>query len=179
MSEVDADLGQIRVVAASEADPGIQTRIDQIAADSPGGRGSLIGLLQQIQSEFNYVPPEALQIVARALDLPLTQVCSVATFYSSFSLEPRGRHVVTCCLGTACHVRGGARLVEDLSNLLAIAPGDTTEDGLFTLETVRCLGACALAPVVVIDGKYYPKAKPLRIRRLLRKMRSTESESVT
>ena len=179
MSEVDSDLGQIRVVAASEADPGVQTKVSEIAAGWTGGRGSLIGLLQQIQSEFNYVPPEALQIVASTLDLPLTQVCGVATFYSSFSLEPRGRHTVTCCLGTACHVRGGARLVEDLSNLLAVAPGGTTEDGLFTLETVRCLGACALAPVVVIDGKYYPKAKPLKIRRLLREMRTAESENAT
>ncbi|MBN1346371.1 MAG: NAD(P)H-dependent oxidoreductase subunit E [Phycisphaerae bacterium] len=156
----------------------MQTRIRQIASEWEGGKGSLIGLLQRIQLAFNYVPPISLPIVAERLGLPLGQVCGVATFYGSFSLEPRGRHMVTCCLGTACHVRGGAKIVDEVSDVLAIGPGDTTEDLLFTFETVRCLGACALAPVVVIDGKYYGKSRPRRIRRILQDIRAREEAGV-
>jgi len=134
----------------------------------------LIGLLQEIQSHFNYLPPEGLPAVARALELPLSQVCSVATFYSSFSLEPRGRHLVTCCLGTACHVRGGQRVADEVARVLGVKPGETTDDGLFTFETVRCLGACALGPVVVVDGKYHGKMTPKKVRSVLRDRRDGE-----
>jgi len=137
----------------------------------------LIGLLQEIQSHFNYLPPEGLPAVARALELPLSQVCSVATFYSSFSLEPRGRHLVTCCLGTACHVRGGERVAREVSRLLGIKAGETSEDMLFTFETVRCLGTCALAPVVMIDGKYYSKMTAKKVRSTLRDLIATEEPS--
>ena len=150
--------------------------VEQMAAKWHGQNGSLIGLLQEVQSEFNYVPREALPVVARQLDMPLSQVYSVTTFYTSLSLEPRGKHVLTCCLGTACHVRGGPRIVDEAARLFGVAPGETTDDGQFTLETVRCLGTCALAPVVVVDGKYYGKMTPGGLRRLVRALREEEAQ---
>ena len=178
VSDVDSIIARIQAKTGSKPDSAIQTKVRHIASEWEGERGSLIGLLQRIQLAFNYIPPGALPIVAEKLGLPLGQVCGVVTFYSSFSLEPRGRHLVTCCLGTACHVRGGARIVNEISNLLAIAPGNTTEDRMFTFETVRCLGACALAPVVVIDGKYHGKSRPRRVRRILQDIRATEEAGV-
>jgi NADH:ubiquinone oxidoreductase subunit E len=178
VSDLDLIIARIQAKTGSKLDAAIQTKIRHIANEWEGGKGSLIGLLQRIQLAFNYVPPSALPIVAQKLSLPLGQVCGVATFYGSFSLEPRGRHLVTCCLGTACHVRGGARIVDEVSNLLGIGPGGTTEDRVFTFETVRCLGACALAPVVVIDGRYYGKSRPRRIRRILQDIRAGEEVGV-
>ena len=150
---------------------------ERIVGGWEAGRGSLIGLLQAIQAECNHLPPPSLDMVAQRLDLPLSQVHSVATFYSSFSLEPRGEHVVTCCLGTACHVRGGDRIVRELSGLLDIEPGETTPDRLFTLETVRCLGACALAPLVVIDGTYHAKMTPRKARKIVERLWAQERQS--
>lgn len=150
---------------------------ERVVGSWQDGQGSLIGLLQAIQSACNYVPPESLGIVARRLDLPLSRVHSVATFYSSFSLEPRGKHIVTCCLGTACHVRGAERVIAEVSKALGIGPGETTEDGLFTLETVRCLGACALAPVVMIDGRYCPRMTAKKVRSTLESVTGTEEPS--
>jgi len=178
VSDVGRVIERVQVKTGSTLDAAMQARIRQIADAWEDGRGSLIGLLQRIQLAFNYVPPSALPIVAAKLGLPLGQVCGVATFYGSFSLEPRGRHMVTCCLGTACHVRGGARIVDEVSNLLDIGPGNTTRDLLFTFETVRCLGACALAPVVVIDGEYHGKSTPRRIRRILQDIRVREEAGV-
>ncbi len=178
VSDVGRAIERIQVKTGSTLDAAMQARIRRIADEWEDGRGSLIGLLQRIQLAFNYVPPSALPIVAEKLGLPLGQVCGVATFYGSFSLEPRGRHMVTCCLGTACHVRGGARIADEVSNLLDIGPGNTTRDLLFTFETVRCLGACALAPVVVIDGEYHGKSTPRRIRRILQDIRVREEAGV-
>jgi NADH-quinone oxidoreductase subunit E len=104
----------------------------------------LISLLQDIQAEFNYLPQDVLVRVSQKLDIPLSQVFSVATFFKAFSLKPRGRHLVTVCLGTACHVRGAQRMVDKIERDYALKPGDTTEDLRFTLETVNCLGCCAL-----------------------------------
>jgi NADH:ubiquinone oxidoreductase subunit E len=116
---------------------------------------ALIAILQDIQAEYKYLPREALQQVSRSLGVPLIDVIGVATFYRTFSLKPRGRHVITVCLGTACHVRGGPKILEEFERRLGIAAGDTTGDGIFTLETVACLGCCAIGPVVVIDGDYH------------------------
>jgi NADH-quinone oxidoreductase subunit E len=116
---------------------------------------ALIAILQDIQAEYKYLPREALQQVSRSLGVPLIDVIGVATFYRAFSLKPRGRHVITVCLGTACHVRGGPKILEEFERRLGIAAGDTTGDGIFTLETVACLGCCAIGPVVVIDGDYH------------------------
>ena len=154
-----------------------QDTTEQIAEKWKGSEGALIGALQEIQLACNYVPPDTLPVVARELGLPLSQVHSVVTFYSSFSLEPRGQHLVTCCLGTACHVRGGQRIADEVSKLLQVEPGGTTEDREFTFETVRCLGTCALAPVVVVDGKYYGKMTARKLRKVLDDVRAAEVSS--
>jgi NADH:ubiquinone oxidoreductase subunit E len=114
-------------------------------------------ILQAINKEYNYLPRPALTYVSTRLDVPLSQIYGIATFYSMFSLEPRGRNIVTICLGTACHVRGGERIKERLESYLGIHPGDTTEDMRFTLETVRCIGCCSLGPVVTINEKVYAR----------------------
>jgi len=146
----------------------------QIAEKWKDREGGLLGALQQVQAEFNHVPPECLPTLAQGLGLPLSRVHSVVTFYSSFSLEPRGKHLVTCCLGTACHVRGAPRIVDEVIQSLEVEPGHTTKDGLFTFETARCLGTCALAPVVVIDGQYYGKMTTKKLRKALADIRKQE-----
>ena len=130
---------------------------------------SLISILQDIQSEYHYLPEAALRAVAGHLDLPLIQVYGVATFFKAFSLEPRGERIVSVCLGTACHVRGAPAVVDEVKRHLGIAPGDTTEDMRFSLETVNCLGACALGPIVVVDGKYHGQMRPGKIKKVLGK----------
>ena len=120
-----------------------------------GRARALIPILQEIQDELRWLSPQTLEAVAAGLSLPLAHVYSVATFYKSFSLEPRGRRTCTVCMGTACHVRGGAAILEHFERELGIPAGRTTSDGEFTLERVNCLGACAQAPLVVVDGRYY------------------------
>jgi NADH-quinone oxidoreductase subunit E len=126
-----------------------------LIAAHPGHHRALIQVLQDIQDRFHWLPPESLEDVARSLDLPLAHVYGVATFYQSFSLTRRGRHVCTVCLGTACHVRGGTRILEHFERRLGVKAGETSPDGQYTLERVNCLGACALAPLAVVDGRYY------------------------
>ncbi len=135
-------------------------------------RASLVGILQDIQAKMSYLPRKALVQVARSLDLPLTHLYEVATFYKAFSLEPRGKHTLQVCLGTACHVRGGSRVLDYLENRLEVKPGETTQDESFTLETVNCLGACALGPMIVIDKKYYGKINTNKIESILEKYRN-------
>ena len=107
---------------------------------------ALISILQDIQEEYNYLPQEALRIVSKALGIPLIDIFGVATFYRAFSLEPRGKHLITVCLGTACHVRGGPKILEEFERKLNIEAGETSKDGQFTLETVACLGCYAIGP---------------------------------
>lgn len=120
-----------------------------------GQRRALIRVLQEIQERSGWLPPEALEHVSAALGVPLARVYGVATFYRSFRLAPRGRHTCTVCLGTACHVRGAAAVLEHLERTLGVPAGGTTADGRFTLERVNCLGACALAPLAVVDGRFH------------------------
>src|SRR5512136_29981 len=135
-------------------------------------KASLIGILQDIQAKMNYLPRKALVQVARSLDLPLTHIYEVATFYKAFSLEPRGKHTIQVCLGTACHVRGGSRVLDYLENRLEVRSGETTKDLSFTLESVNCLGACALGPMMVIDKKYFGKINTNKIESILKKYES-------
>jgi NADH-quinone oxidoreductase subunit E len=121
--------------------------------------GMLVAILQDIQAEYNYLPREALEEVSKGLCVPLSQVYSVATFFKALSLKPRGRHLINVCLGTACHVRGAVRVLEAMERELAISSGETTKDLRFTLETVNCVGACALGPVVIVDGEYHGQMK--------------------
>lgn len=128
--------------------------------------GMLVSILQDVQAEYNYLPKEALVQVSQGLDIPLSQVYSVASFFKAFSLKPRGRHLINVCLGTACHVRGVVRVLDEIERRLGLKSGETTKDLKYTLETVNCVGACALGPIVVIDGNYSgqmtgSKVKPL------------------
>ena len=126
-------------------------KIHSIIHKHKGLKKNLIAILLDIQTEHAYLPAEALRHVAAELDIPLIDVVGLATFYRAFSLKPRGRHLVTVCLGTACHVRGGAKILSEFEKRLAVEPGETTPDNQFTLETVACLGCCAIGPVVVVD----------------------------
>ena len=118
---------------------------------------NLLAILADIQAKYNWLPPQALKLVAEKIKVPMIDVYGVASFYHAFSLTPRGRHIVTVCQGTACHVRGAPILLDRIQKKLGVEPGCTTKDDQFTLETVNCLGACALAPIVVIDGNYHGK----------------------
>jgi NADH:ubiquinone oxidoreductase subunit E len=137
----------------------------------------LIEVLQDIQQAEGYLSEEAMCTVSERLRVPPIEVYRVANFYKAFSLRPRGRHVVTACTGTACHVRGATRLLDEVAGQLGIQPGETTDDGLFTIESVNCVGACALGPVVVIDGTYHHHVTPGKLRRLLEKIRDAEEEA--
>ena len=132
-------------------------------------KASLIGILQDIQAEMNYLPRKALLQVSRSLDIPLTTVYEAATFYRAFSLQPRGKHTIHVCLGTACHVRGGHRVLDYLENRLEVKSGETTRDLSFTLESVNCLGACAMGPMLVVDKHYYGKIHTAGIETILKK----------
>ncbi|MFW5739310.1 MAG: NAD(P)H-dependent oxidoreductase subunit E [Myxococcota bacterium] len=142
-------------------------------------RGGLIAILQEIQSRYSYLPEHALRLVAESTGHPLVDVYGVATFYRAFSLKPRGKHLITVCLGTACHVRSGVVIARELERVLDIRAGDTTEDGLFTLETAACLGACALGPIVVVDGDYHAKVRKNDVFRIVDDVRQGMSEAPT
>ena len=134
---------------------------------SPLDSGDIIPLLQRLQDAYGYLPPDVVLAVCEETSLPASRVFGVATFYSQFSLEPRGKHVVRCCRGTACHVRGGHRLLGTIEKVLGVKDGGTTRDMMFSLETVACLGTCFLAPVMMVDGNYYGQVAPDRIRKIL------------
>lgn len=142
-------------------------------------KSNLISILLDIQDEYNYLPQEAIILVAKALDVPLINVYAVATFYTVFSLKPRGKHIINVCVGTACHVRGGQRILDRIQRNLKINPGETTENNLFTLETVRCLGCCALGPVIVVDDTYYSHLTTKATDSILEKYRREEQEMST
>lgn len=133
-----------------------------------GYDGSLIGMLHRVQEKYGYLPENILRELARETDTPLIDIYSVVTFYKSFSLEPKGKHVVYICSGTACHVRGSDKAAEEISRILGVEPGSTTPDGEYSLETVNCLGACALAPLVVVDEDYYGQVTPAKARKLFK-----------
>ncbi len=145
----------------------IEEKVESILDNYQREEGMLVSMLQDIQAEYNYLPREALTQVSQGLDVALSQVYSVATFFKAFSLKPRGRHIINVCLGTACHVRGAVRILEEMERELGIKSGDTTEDLKYTLETVNCVGACALGPIVIIDGKYSGQMKSNKVKPLL------------
>jgi len=164
----------IRDTAAlpNEEDVCLQESVDskdilRIIESHNGELGGLITILEEIQAEYGYLPEKSLRIVSDETGRSMVDVYSVATFYRSFSLKPRGKHLIFACLGTACHVRGAPRVVEEFERQLEIKAGETTADREFTLETVNCLGACALGPVVVIDGHYFSQVRKSRISQLL------------
>jgi NADH:ubiquinone oxidoreductase subunit E len=127
----------------------------------------LLAILQDIQAKHNYLPREALEHVAKECQVSLSRVYNLATFFRSFSLKPRGKHICTVCMGTACHVRGSPRIRDEMERNLKVKSGQTTADGQFTLEEVNCVGACALGPLVIIDGEYHGNMTPKEINKVL------------
>ncbi|MBM3285389.1 MAG: NAD(P)H-dependent oxidoreductase subunit E, partial [Candidatus Aminicenantes bacterium] len=138
-----------------------------------GVQKDLIHILHRVQAKFGYIPPEAVAQIARRLKISPNEIYGVLTFYRAFSLEPRGEHVVTVCLGTACHVRGGVLIVEEMERRLGVKAGRTTPDKKFTLETVNCLGCCAIGPVVVVDGKYHSHVNLNKVEPILKEYRES------
>ncbi len=143
------------------------SKIDKIIGRYPKNAASLIMVLQDIQKEFNYLPCEALEQTASVLDVPMSKVFSVSTFYNAFSLTKKGDIVLRVCVGTACHIRGASQIQQQLEEMLKISPGETTKDSKFTLEVVGCVGACAMAPVVMSNDKYHPQVKVNKVRKLV------------
>ncbi len=141
-----------------------------------GDKGQLVSILQDVQGELRYLPKDALEEVSRELDVPLSQVYSVATFFRAFSLTPRGRHTVKVCLGTACHVRGAARVADLMELDLGIKRGETTGDLEFTLETVGCVGCCALGPMVMVNDDYHGHLTSDKVNNLLKRYRNANHD---
>lgn len=133
----------------------VKKAVQQVLEKYEFNRAWLVSILQDVQAEYHYLPQEVLVEVGQGLGVPLSRVYSVATFFKAFSLKPRGRHLLHVCLGTACHVRGAVRVLESIERKLGIKAGETTQDSRYTLETVNCVGACALGPMLVVDGKYH------------------------
>ncbi len=146
-----------------------QIRLDKILSRYDGGRETLIPILQDINSEFNWLPPEILMRVSEVKQIPLEHILRIATFYKAFSLKPRGKNIITVCTGTACHVKGAQRILDRLERKLGIKTGETTSDMQFTLEAVRCLGCCSLAPVVTIGEELHGKMNPAKAAALIDK----------
>ncbi|HEY3377600.1 MAG TPA: NADH-quinone oxidoreductase subunit NuoE [Armatimonadota bacterium] len=148
------------------------TDLSEILAEFPAGRReTLIPILQAVQGVFGFLPEEALGVIARHLGLSPAKVYGVATFYNQFRLLPVGKHTVRVCRGTACHVRGSKLLLDGFADQLGVSPGDTTADGEFTLETVACLGACSIAPVVTVDDNFHGAVQPRNIGKILKQYR--------
>ena len=153
------------------------TKVDEIIDNYDREKSWLVMILQDIQEAFNYLPVEALHYVSKVLDVSMSHVYNVATFYSSFSLTERGRQVIRVCDGTACHLRGARSLHDEITRLLNIDAGETTEDKAFTLEVVACLGACALAPVMTVGSKYHAKLTPQKLKATLEYHRQIDGDN--
>jgi len=143
----------------------------RIIENHRGNRGEIISILEEIQTKYNYVPEEALRLVAQKTGRSLVDIYGVATFYKLFSLKPRGKHLLSVCQGTACHVRGAPGIAEEFTQQLEINAGETTSDNEITLETVNCMGACALGPIVVVDGHYFLNVKKHEVKEIIHKAR--------
>ena len=150
---------------AGPSEQEIRALLDQM---NVRGESNLIDVLQRVQEHLGYLPAEALKQISRRTRIPLSRVHGVVSFYAEFHTEPRGRHTIRCCRGTACHVRGAERVIQAVQRTLGIEQGQTTPDMLFYLETVACLGTCFLAPAMMIDNQYFGKLTPQRVERILR-----------
>ena len=133
-------------------------------------------ILEDIQNEFGYIPLEVQELVSELTGVPVSEIYGVVTFYSFFSMNPKGKYVIGVCLGTACYVKGSQLVLDKFSELLGIKPGQTTEDGLFTLDVLRCIGACAVAPAVTINGKVYPQCKVDGVKNIIEEYRKKEAK---
>jgi NADH:ubiquinone oxidoreductase subunit E len=156
----------VQDVMVSEKD---MEKIESLVSEYRGKKGSLMPVLQKINSDYNYFPIELLKYISRELNIPLSLIYNVATFYKAFSLKKRGKHIIKVCQGTACHVRGAKRVLEEFERILGVQPGNNTDDMIFTLETVNCVGACALAPVVMVDKEYFGHMSTHEVKKVIDK----------
>lgn len=152
------------------------SRVDEIIEQTPNKKGALIPVLQKVQKVYGYVPEESIERIADGLHVYPADVYGVLTFYSQFKLKPRGEYIVRVCCGTACHVKGSDRIAEDLITKLKVAVGETTEDRRFTLETVACVGACALAPVVIVNEDVHAKMTSDEARKMITSLQKGQKE---
>jgi NADH:ubiquinone oxidoreductase subunit E len=146
-----------------------EERLTEILGNYEADQSTVIAVLQDIQAEFGYLPKDAIHTVSKEMNIPLSRVLSLATFFNAFSLKPKGRNPINVCLGTACHVRGAQLILEKLERELSIARGDTTPDGQFSLEEVRCVGCCGLAPVIMVGDEFHGKLTQTKIPGVLKK----------
>jgi NADH:ubiquinone oxidoreductase subunit E/NAD-dependent dihydropyrimidine dehydrogenase PreA subunit len=166
------------VLPAVELDATKRSLVDRVVARHEGGAEAIVPILQDISEVLNWLPPEVLRRVSDLKHVPLEHIVRIATFYRSFSLKPRGKHIVNVCLGTACHVQGATRILETLERELGVSVGGTTSDMRFTLETVRCVGCCGLAPVVMVGDTFYGKLTPSKAARLIGKLAEPKTSAV-
>lgn len=159
------------LTAAEHLNPEKVAALERFLAEHSGRESMLIPALQQAQALFGYVPAQTMSAMAAGLRVPLARVYGVATFYAQFRLQPAGRHTIKVCTGTACHVRGAETVLRAMSEQLGVRPGETTDDGAFTLERVACLGACGLAPTVMLDAVTHGRLTPGKVKQVLRTMR--------
>jgi NADH:ubiquinone oxidoreductase subunit E len=150
----------------------VQTTVDDILREFGPERRALVNVLHRVQETYGYLPQDAIRRIAARFRISESEIYGVLTFYSAFSLTPKGRNVVKVCLGTACHVRGGAQIADEIGRQLSLSPGRTSSDGLFTLETVNCLGCCAIGPVVLINDEYYGHVTIQQVPKILDKFRA-------
>jgi NADH-quinone oxidoreductase subunit E len=156
----------------------MNSQVEAVLARHPGaGRDKLIPILQEVQEAAGYLSEPAIVAIGRHLKLPASKIYGVATFYNQFRFAPKGRFHVMICRGTACHVKGSAKVLDTVSRSLRLEPGQTSRDGLFSLEVVACMGACALSPAIAINGKFFPKVSPTKIVKLLDQCRQEAAAS--
>jgi len=148
----------------------METKVKAIIKKYDADKGFLVPILQDVQREFNYLPREALNFVSVHLDVPTSRLYELATFYKAFSLDPRGKHELSLCLGTACHVRGAPLIKDNIERILGIKAGETSSDLEFTFETVNCVGACALGPILAVDGEYNGNISITKSNKILKKL---------
>ena len=146
-----------------------EARLTEILGKYEADQSTIISVLQDIQAEFGYLPKDAIQTVSKEMNIPLSRVLSLATFFNAFSMKPKGRHPISVCMGTACHVRGARLILEKLERELSIASGENTEDGNFSLDEVRCVGCCGLAPVIMVGDEFHGKLTQTKIPGILKK----------
>ena len=149
-------------------------QIEEICGLYKDEKTPLMMILSDIQNEYGYIPLEVQEVVSRNTGISVAEIYGVVTFYSFFSLTPKGKYVIGCCLGTACYVKGAQNVIDKFSEILKIKPGETTEDGLFTLDALRCIGACGIAPAVSINGTVYPKVTTSQVPEIIDKYKAAE-----
>lgn len=157
------------------SDTGVR-KICEICDRYANEKTPLMMILSDIQNEYGYIPLEVQELVSKETGISVAEIYGVVTFYSFFSLTPKGKYIVGCCLGTACYVKGAQNVIDKFSEILKIQPGETTEDGLFTLDALRCIGACGIAPAVSISGKVYPKMSVDQVPKVIEELKKEYQE---